>query len=112
MPDSTGVSRQACDDQPVHPELISTAIRGRLGSNQAAADVSDVGRVISIGDGIARVSGVDGAMLGEMLETRHAAILATLADGKAIDSSLASLLDAALEEFDTVRRTAGLAAAA
>jgi F-type H+/Na+-transporting ATPase subunit alpha len=47
----------------VHPELISTAIRARLGSSEAAADLSEVGRVISIGDGIARVSGVEGAML-------------------------------------------------
>jgi F-type H+/Na+-transporting ATPase subunit alpha len=45
-------------------------------------------------------------------ETRHTAILATLADGKAIDGPLASLLDTALEEFETVRKTVGLAAAA
>jgi F-type H+/Na+-transporting ATPase subunit alpha len=66
VPDSTDVWRQACDDQPVHPELISTAIRARLGS-EAVVDMAEVGRVISIGDGIARVSGVASAMLGEML---------------------------------------------
>jgi F-type H+-transporting ATPase subunit alpha len=48
--------------------LISTAIRARLSSGNVAADTSDVGQVISIGDGIARVSGVESAMLGEMLE--------------------------------------------
>jgi F-type H+/Na+-transporting ATPase subunit alpha len=52
----------------MHPELISTAIRARLGSDEAVVDMSDVGHVISIGDGIARVSGVESAMLGEMLE--------------------------------------------
>jgi F-type H+-transporting ATPase subunit alpha len=48
--------------------MISTAIRARLSSGGVAADVGDVGQVISVGDGIARVSGVESAMLGEMLE--------------------------------------------
>jgi F-type H+-transporting ATPase subunit alpha len=51
----------------VHPELISTAIRARLGSGGAVVDIAEAGHVISIGDGIARVSGVESAMLGEML---------------------------------------------
>ena len=52
----------------MHPELISTAIRSRIGSSDAAFDASEAGRVISVGDGIARVSGVESAMLGEMLQ--------------------------------------------
>ncbi len=48
--------------------MISTAIRARLSSGDATADTRDVGQVISVGDGIARVSGVEDAMLGEMLE--------------------------------------------
>jgi F-type H+-transporting ATPase subunit alpha len=52
----------------MHSELISTAIRARLSSGDSVADLSDVGQVISIGDGIARISGVERAMLGEMLE--------------------------------------------
>jgi F-type H+-transporting ATPase subunit alpha len=68
VPDSTDVWPHACDDQLVHPELISTAIRARLGSGGAVVDIAQAGQVISIGDGIARVSGVESAMLGEMLE--------------------------------------------
>jgi len=52
----------------VRPELISTAIRARLSSSDAVDDIAEVGRVISNGDGIVRVSGVQSAMLGEMLE--------------------------------------------
>jgi F-type H+-transporting ATPase subunit alpha len=52
----------------MHPELISTTIRARLGSYDPVVDVAEVEQVISIGDGIARVSGVESAMLGEMLE--------------------------------------------
>ena len=48
--------------------MISTAIRARLGSGEPDLDTADVGQVISVGDGIARVSGVERAMLGEMLE--------------------------------------------
>jgi F-type H+-transporting ATPase subunit alpha len=51
----------------VRAELISTAIRDAIGSTPAACDAADVGHVISVGDGIARVSGVELAMLGEML---------------------------------------------
>ena len=50
-----------------HDEPISSVIRERIGVGPAP-DASDVGHVISIGDGIARVSGVERAMLGEMLE--------------------------------------------
>jgi F-type H+/Na+-transporting ATPase subunit alpha len=52
----------------VRAELISTAIREAIGTDRAASDAATVGRVISVGDGIARVSGVELAMLGEMLD--------------------------------------------
>jgi F-type H+/Na+-transporting ATPase subunit alpha len=45
-------------------------------------------------------------------EARHPIILATLAVGKAIDGRLTSLLHAALDEFDSLRVTAGLAVTA
>jgi F-type H+-transporting ATPase subunit alpha len=48
--------------------LTSSFIRERIGSDSADVDHADVGQVISIGDGIARVSHVERAMLGEMLE--------------------------------------------
>jgi F-type H+/Na+-transporting ATPase subunit alpha len=46
------------------------------------------------------------------LETRHPAILAMLADRKQIDDQFAATLNEALEEFVTVARTPGFAAAA
>jgi F0F1-type ATP synthase alpha subunit len=49
-------------------ELISTAIRARLGSEEAVGDLAEIGRVMAIGDQIARVSGVESSMLGQMLE--------------------------------------------
>ena len=49
-------------------ELSSTIIRQKIGAQSAAVDDDGIGNVVSVGDGIARVSGVQRAMAGEMLE--------------------------------------------
>src|SRR6476660_1497602 len=55
----------------IKAEEISKIIREQIGSFAVDVDVAEVGSVISIGDGIARVHGVDNAMAGEMLEFPH-----------------------------------------
>src|SRR5881394_698097 len=55
----------------IKAEEISKIIRDRIGSVAVDVDVAEVGSIISIGDGIARVHGVDNAMAGEMLEFPH-----------------------------------------
>src|SRR5438876_46345 len=55
----------------IKAEEISKIIREQIGSFAVAVDVAEVGSIISIGDGIARVHGVDNAMAGEMLEFPH-----------------------------------------
>ncbi len=50
---------------------ISKIIREQLGSFAVTVDVAEVGTVISLGDGIARVHGCERAMSGEMLEFPH-----------------------------------------
>ncbi|MCC7417073.1 MAG: F0F1 ATP synthase subunit alpha [Acidobacteria bacterium] len=52
----------------IKAEEISKIIRDQIGSYAADVDVAEVGSIISIGDGIARVHGVERAMAGEMLE--------------------------------------------
>jgi F-type H+-transporting ATPase subunit alpha len=52
----------------IRAEEISKIIRDQIGSFAVEVDVAEVGTVISIGDGIARVHGVQRAMAGEMLE--------------------------------------------
>ena len=47
---------------------IGDVLRTQLESYQASVDVREVGTVIQIGDGIARVEGLRGAMAGELLE--------------------------------------------
>ncbi|HWP99924.1 MAG TPA: F0F1 ATP synthase subunit alpha [Vicinamibacterales bacterium] len=52
-------------------EEITSIIREHIGGYAADVDVAEVGTVIAIGDGIARVHGVERAMAGEMLEFPH-----------------------------------------
>ena len=52
----------------IRPEEISAIIKQQIERYQSEVEVSNVGTVIYIGDGIARVHGVDEAMLGELLE--------------------------------------------
>jgi F-type H+-transporting ATPase subunit alpha len=55
----------------IKAEEISKIIREQIGSYAVDVDVAEVGSIIAIGDGIARVHGVDNAMAGEMLEFPH-----------------------------------------
>jgi F-type H+-transporting ATPase subunit alpha len=55
----------------IKADEISKIIRDQIGGYAADVDVAEVGTVISIGDGIARLHGIERAMAGEMLEFTH-----------------------------------------
>jgi F-type H+-transporting ATPase subunit alpha len=55
----------------IKAEEISKIIRDQIGSYAVDVDVAEVGTIVSIGDGIARVHGVEKTMAGEMLEFPH-----------------------------------------
>src|SRR5262245_13682461 len=55
----------------IKAEEISKIIREQIGSFAVDVDVAEVGSIISIGDGIARLHGCERAMAGEMLEFPH-----------------------------------------
>ena len=52
----------------LRPEEISSVIKDQIKRYAAAMEVSDVGTVIQVADGIARVHGLENAMQGELLE--------------------------------------------
>ena len=52
----------------LRPEEISSVIKEQIKRYAAALEVSDVGTVIQVADGIARVHGLEKAMQGELLE--------------------------------------------
>ncbi|HEX2737796.1 MAG TPA: F0F1 ATP synthase subunit alpha [Acidimicrobiia bacterium] len=55
----------------IKAEEISKIIRDQIGSYAVDVDVAEVGTVVSIGDGIARVHGIERTMSGEMIEFPH-----------------------------------------
>src|ERR671934_13587 len=55
----------------IKAEEISKIIREQIGSYAVDVDVAEVGSIISLGDGIARLHGCERAMAGEMLEFPH-----------------------------------------
>lgn len=52
----------------LRPEEISSVIKEQIKRYSVQLDVSDVGTVIQVADGIARIHGLDNAMQGELLE--------------------------------------------
>src|SRR3954463_11594559 len=55
----------------IKADEISKLIRDQIGSYAVTVNVAEVGTVISIGDGIARVHGIEGGMAGEMIYFPH-----------------------------------------
>ena len=55
----------------IKADEISKIIRDHIGNYSVDVDVAEVGTVISVGDGIARIHGIERAMAGEMLEFPH-----------------------------------------
>ena len=53
------------------PEEISSVIKEQIKRYSATLEVADVGTVIQVADGIARVHGLENAMQGELLEFPH-----------------------------------------
>ncbi len=52
----------------LRPEEISSVIKEQIKKYSAQLEVSDVGTVIQVADGIARIHGLENAMQGELLE--------------------------------------------
>ncbi len=52
----------------IRPDEISSIIRSQIESYDQKVQVSNVGTVLQVGDGIARIYGLDQAMAGELLE--------------------------------------------
>ena len=55
----------------IKAEEITKIIRDQIGNYAVNVDVSEVGTVVAVGDGIARLHGVESVMAGEMLEFSH-----------------------------------------
>jgi F-type H+/Na+-transporting ATPase subunit alpha len=88
---------------------ISEIIKRQLAGYEAEVDLQEVGRVIEVGDGIARVYGLEKAMAGELLQFPHDVVGMVL--NLEQDQVGAVLLgeDREIKEGDTVKRTSRIA---
>jgi len=87
---------------------IASVIREEISRYRAALDVSQVGRVLEVGDGVARVYGLPQAMAGEMLEFESGAVglVFNLEENSIGTVVLGDYID--IEEGDEVRATGRL----
>jgi len=90
----------------IKPDEIASILRDRIeGMEEGAADLSEVGTVLEIGDGIARVHGLDNCMSLEMLELPHDVVgLALNLEADNVGAVLFGEWDK-IVEGDSVKRT-------
>jgi len=56
---------------PIKADEISKIIQRQIEGFETEADIREIGTVISVGDGIARIHGLDRVMYNELLEFPH-----------------------------------------
>jgi len=93
----------------IKPEEISSIIKEQIENYTTEVTLAEVGRVIEVGDGIARVYGLDNAMAGEMLEFPHdiRGMVLNLEEGNVGAVLLGE--DQYIKEGDLVKRTKRIA---
>ncbi len=91
-----------------HPEEITSVLRKEIEEFRSQLDVAEVGTILEVGDGIARLHGLDRAMAGEMLEFEGGVRgqVFNLEEGSIGAIILGDYKD--LKEGQTVRRTGAL----
>jgi F-type H+-transporting ATPase subunit alpha len=89
----------------IRAEEITKILREQLSGFSAGVDVAEVGTVLSVGDGIARIWGLERCMAGELLELPHGVM--GIALNLEEDSVGAVLMGetSEIKEGDEVRRT-------
>ena len=97
------------DPMQIKPDEITSILKSRIeGLDDGGADLSEVGTVLSIADGISRVHGLDNCMSLEMLELPHDVTgLALNLESDNVGAVLFGDWDK-IEEGDTVKRTGKL----
>ena len=89
----------------IRADEITSILRQEIEHYEKAIDVSEVGSVISVGDGIARIHGLEKVMAGELIEFPHdvAGIAMNLEEDQVGSVLLGDYTE--IKEGDEVRRT-------
>lgn len=89
----------------LRPEEITSVLKSRILSYQAGVDFQEVGTVVQVGDGVARIQGLENAVASEMLELPHGVMGLVL---NLEEDSVGAVLmgeDTLIKEGDQVKRT-------
>ncbi|MEQ8469974.1 MAG: F0F1 ATP synthase subunit alpha [Marinoscillum sp.] len=93
----------------VRPDEVSAILRGQLSNSKTEAELEEVGTVLQVGDGVARIYGLTKAQAGELLEFENG--LKAMVLNLEADNVGAVLLGESqgVREGDTVKRTGMIA---
>lgn len=89
----------------LRPEEITSVLKSRIRQYEAGVDIQEVGTVVQVGDGVARIQGLENAVASEMLELPHGVVGLTL---NLEEDSIGAVLmgeDTLIKEGDQVKRT-------
>ena len=89
----------------IRPEEITAVIKTQLEGFQGGTELKEEGSVLQVGDGIARVYGLENAMAGELLELPHGVMGMVLNLEKENVGCVLLGSDRQIKEGDPVRRT-------
>ncbi len=93
----------------IRAEEISQVIREQIKDYDKKVEVAETGTVLSVGDGIARIHGVEKAMVGELLEFPHDILGMVLnLDEDSVGVAVMGEVEH-IREGDTVKRTGRIA---
>ncbi|MCK4376274.1 MAG: F0F1 ATP synthase subunit alpha, partial [Candidatus Brocadiae bacterium] len=97
------------DEASIRPEEVSAVIRRALEGQETTAEFASVGTVLEVGDGIARVFGIEQCRAMELLEFPHGVMGIAM---NLEESNIGCVLmgeDELVREGDEVRRTERIA---
>jgi F-type H+-transporting ATPase subunit alpha len=89
----------------LRPEEITSVLKSRIKQYEAGVEIQEVGTVVQVGDGVARIQGLENAVASEMLELPHGVMGLVL---NLEEDSVGAVLmgeDVLIKEGDQVKRT-------
>jgi F-type H+-transporting ATPase subunit alpha len=89
----------------IRPEEITEIIKGRIEKYIPEAELSETGQVLQIGDGISRVYGLNGAVVGELIEFENGVAGMVLNIERENVGAVIMGSDTLIKEGDRVKRT-------
>ena len=89
----------------LRPEEITSVLKSRIQRYEPGVEIQEVGTVVQVGDGVARIQGLENAVASEMLELPHNVMGLVL---NLEEDSIGAVLmgeDTLIKEGDQVKRT-------